>query len=285
MKITIAKSAGFCIGVKRALDIAVKTSQSNNNVFMLGDIVHNQEVIKTIKKSGIKKIKTLVRVSGDILLIRAHGAPKKTYQKAKQLGYKIIDATCPMVKEIHKTAQKYEKKGYQIIVIGDKKHAEVQGIVGQLEKKATVVPPSSKLKKENFFKIKKAAIVVQSTQNCTRVEKMFTKLEKYIPDLKFINTICAPTRRKQEEIKKMPLSNDLILIVGSKTSANTKRLYQIAKKINPHTHWIENEHEINPSWLKKVKTVGITAGSSTPKRLIDSVFRKITQISQTKLNQ
>ena len=152
MKINLAKSTGFCFGVKRALDIASKISKSNAEIEMLGDIVHNEDVVKLITKSGIKKIKRLRNGKNKILLIRAHGAPAKTFKKVLNLGYKIMDATCPMVKEIHKIVKSFEKKGYSIIIIGDKKHDEVQGIMGQLRNKAIVIDnikniPLGKIKK------------------------------------------------------------------------------------------------------------------------------------------
>ncbi len=285
MKINIAKSAGFCLGVKRALDIAKKTISQNKQVYMLGDIVHNTEVINQIKKMGIKKSKQLSQGPNKTILIRAHGAPKKTYQKASQLGYQIVDATCPMVKEIHSIAQRYEKNGYKIIVIGDKKHAEVQGIVGQLNKKAMVLPPTLNPNNEKFKKIKKAALIVQSTQDIEKVKKIAVFLQKKIKNLKFINTICAPTRAKQNEIKKMPHLHDVMLIIGSKRSANTKRLYQISKRNNPKSYWIENEEDIKVDWLKNVKSVGITAGSSTPQSSIQKAAKKIKKITETKQNR
>ncbi len=280
MKINLAKSAGFCVGVKRALDIAQETIRRRNQVYLLGDIVHNKKVIEDIKKLGIKKTTRLTQGQNKAILIRAHGAARATYQRAEKLGYKIIDATCPMVKEIHKIAQNHQRKGYALIVIGDKKHAEVQGIVGQLEKKAIVLAPNSRVQKKDFRNIKKAAVVTQSTQNIELVEKMVNKLSKQIPNLKFINTICVPTQKKHDEIKKMPGNNDIMLIIGSKRSANTKRLYQISKKINFRSYWIENEKDINPSWLKNVKSAGITAGSSTPQDTIDSTIKRLKKLSK-----
>jgi 4-hydroxy-3-methylbut-2-enyl diphosphate reductase len=278
MEINLAKSAGFCIGVKRALEIAQDCAHDSSKIYMLGDIVHNEAVVEKIKELGIKKITRLTKGSGKTILIRAHGAPEATYKKAKKLGYQIIDATCPMVKEIHKIAKSHEKDGYKVIVIGDQKHEEVQGIVGQLNKKAIVLTPNSYIKKKKLANIKRAAVVAQSTQNIDKVVKIVNQLRKYIPELKFINTICAPTQKKQNEIKKMPHDNNLMLIVGSKTSANTKRLYQISKAINPDTYWIKNAKDIKSSWFKNIKSVGITAGASTPKSSIKSVMCKLKKL-------
>jgi len=280
MKINLAKSAGFCFGVRRAVDIALKTPQLDYKVYMLGEIVHNEDVVRLIKKAGIKKIRKLTRGKNKILLIRAHGVPKKTFEKACRLGYKIVDATCPMVKEIHKIAKGMEQKGYAIIVIGDKKHDEVRGIIGQLKGKAMVIDNLRHLPLETIKGIKKAGVVVQSTQNLEKVLKIAQALKLYIPELKFFNTICKPTRMKQEEIKAMPLENDVMIILGSKTSANTRRLYEISKSLNPGSYWVESKEEIQFSWFKGMHSVGVTAGASTPESTTKEVISYLKQISQ-----
>lgn len=276
IKINLAKSAGFCFGVKRALDIALKTSGQSAKVYMLGDIVHNEEVVRQVNKAGIKTIKKLGPGKGKILLIRAHGASLDTLQKAAYLGYKIVDATCPMVKHIHKIVQEMEAKGYQIIVIGDKKHDEVQGIIGHLKTEAVVVDGLNTIPLRTIKKINKACVVVQSTQNLEKTLKIVVVLKQYIKELKFFNTICLPTRIKQEEIKRMPLQNDVMIIIGSRNSANTRRLYEISKSLNPRTYWINSKEQIKPDWFKDIKTVGVTAGASTP----DSTTQEIISLLQ-----
>jgi 4-hydroxy-3-methylbut-2-enyl diphosphate reductase len=264
MKINLAKSAGFCFGVKRALKIAFESAGLNKKIYMLGDIVHNEEVVKQVSRAGIKKIKRLTGGKDKILLIRAHGISKNTINNALKLGYRIIDATCPMVKEIHRIASDMEKKGFRIIIIGDKNHDEVWGVVGQLKGKAIVIDNKQDVPTEKIKKLKKACVVVQSTQNLDKVIEIVDTLRSYLKDLKFFNTICLPTRIKQQEIKKMPLENDVMIIIGSKASANTKRLYEISKSLNKRTHWVTSRPEIKIGWFKKAKSVGITAGASTP---------------------
>jgi 4-hydroxy-3-methylbut-2-enyl diphosphate reductase len=280
MKITIAKSAGFCFGVKRAIDIALESAKaSKGRVYLLGDIVHNENVVKTIESAGIKKTKKINNPGMDSLLIRAHGSAKKIFDRAENLGLKIIDATCPMVKEIHKIAIDMDKKGYKIIVIGDHKHDEVQGIVGQTKHKAIVLEELADIKKKLPRIIKKAAVVVQSTQNLEKVLKMRELLEERIEELKFFNTICSPTRMKQSEMKTMPKVNDCIIVIGSKTSANTKRLYQIAKSINKNSHWVNSADELKKRWFEGVQSVGITAGASTPDKTIATIKERIQKIT------
>ena len=275
MKINLAKSAGFCFGVKKAITTASQTARTKKSVFMLGDIVHNEKVVKQIQKTGIKKISRLSSGKGKTLLIRAHGCSRHTLERALKLGYKVIDATCPMVKEIHKIARRLENQGYRIIIIGDKKHDEVMGIVGQLKFKAIVIDKLQNIPLEKIKKITKAGIVVQSTQDLSILPEILKLLHRYIPEISFHNTICNPTRNKQNEVKTMPLENSVMIIIGSKTSANTKRIYEISKSLNKNSYWVNSTKEINKNWLNNAKNVGITAGASTPESSIKEVIAKI----------
>ncbi|OIO35257.1 MAG: 4-hydroxy-3-methylbut-2-enyl diphosphate reductase [Candidatus Omnitrophica bacterium CG1_02_44_16] len=279
MKINLARSAGFCFGVKRAIDIAYRTLLSNKNVYMLGNIVHNEKVAKKLKNAGLKKTEKLNNGKNKILLIRAHGASLRTINKARKLGYRIVDATCPMVKEIHRLARQAESEGRAIIVIGDKKHDEVRGIIGQLKIKAIVISGPEDVPLEKIKKIKKAAIVAQSTQNIVKVLKIAELLRHHIRDLKFFNTICQPTRTKQQEMQNMPLENDAMIIIGSKASANTQRLYEISRSLNARSYWVRSKKDIKPRWFKEVRSVGITAGASTPNDTTKEIVAYIKKIA------
>jgi 4-hydroxy-3-methylbut-2-enyl diphosphate reductase len=274
MKVTLAKSAGFCFGVKRAIDMALKNASCGKNICMLGDIVHNEFVVRQIEKAGIRKIDSLSKGQGRSLLIRAHGIPQALLEKARGLGYQIIDATCPMVKEIHKIVRSMEETGYSIIVIGDKDHDEVRGIIGQLRHKATVIDSPGNMPGKKF---KKACVVVQSTQNIEKVDRIIKGLRPLAQELKFFNTICKPTAIRQEEARCLPLKNELMIIIGSRSSANTKRLYEISKRLNPDSHWIESINGLKEEWLKGVKTVGISAGASTPEAVTKEVVAFLKQ--------
>jgi 4-hydroxy-3-methylbut-2-enyl diphosphate reductase len=278
MKVNLAKSAGFCFGVKRAINIALKSGKANKNIFMLGDIVHNEDVVRKVRKYGIKKIKRLGNGTGKILLIRAHGTSREVIKKAKKLGYKITDATCPMVKEIHRIAIDMEKKGFRIIVIGDKKHDEVLGIIGQLRNKAILIHDIAELNLKKIKGIKKACVVAQSTQDLDKVINISTVLKKSIKNLKFFNTVCGPTRMKQKEIRIIPRDNDAVLVIGSKNSANTRRLYEIAKSLNPNTYWVNTKKDINSEWFRGISRVGITAGASTPEETIKEAINYISSL-------
>ena len=278
MIINLAKSAGFCFGVKRAITLALETAKNNRKVYMLGDIVHNEEVVEQIKKVGIKQIRKLSAGKNKILLIRAHGSAARIINRGKKLGYKIVDATCPMVKEIHKIARSAQTRDLYLIVIGDKKHDEVLGIIGQIESRSIIIDQLQNIPKSVKY-IKKAVVVVQSTQNLTNVTKIVHQLKKNIPYLEFHNTICQPTRTKQEEIKNLPLKNDLMLVIGSKNSANTQRLYEISKSLNSQSYWISSAKEIKKKWFENIKSVGITAGASTPESTIQKVIKQLSTLA------
>jgi 4-hydroxy-3-methylbut-2-enyl diphosphate reductase len=264
VKINVAKTGGFCFGVRRALAIALQTAQSGARVEMLGDIVHNEDVVKKMNSAGIRTIKKLGKGDGKILLIRAHGASQEVFDKALKRGYTIVDATCPKVRKIYKLAEISKHQGCEVIIIGDRNHDEVRGIVGQLKGKAIVIDSLARIPLKTIKRISKACVVVQSTQNLDTTLRILARLKKHIKSLAFYNTICKPTRVKQREIKTLPLKNDVMIIIGSRTSANTRRLFEIAKSINKRTHWIQSEVELKAAWFKGARNVGVMAGASTP---------------------
>jgi len=276
-KIQLARSAGFCFGVKRAIKMARELAQSGGDIRMLGDIVHNETVIREMEHAGIRKIHRLGSGQGKTLLIRAHGASKSTHAAARKRGYTIADATCPMVHEIHRIVERMDQDGRRIIVIGDPKHDEVLGIIGQIRRKALVINGAGPIPEQAIRRIRRAAIVIQSTQNLNKIQPLIDKLLALIPDAKFFNTICKPTHLKQEEIKTMPEVNEVMIVIGSRTSANTQRLYEIAKAKNPRSYWIESADELKRAWFKGVRSVGVTAGASTPDETTRAVIAAIRQ--------
>ena len=289
-KITIqlARTAGFCFGVKRAIHMAHELTRSGGTtqarpwrgpVHMLGDLVHNQDVIARLEKAGIKKIARLGNGHGKTLLIRAHGAGKCLMTQARRRGYKIVDATCPMVRAIHKIVKRMDRKGYRIIVLGDRRHEEVQGIVGQIRNKTLIIDRIENIPWPQIKKIRRAAIVVQSTQNMDHILPIVAALRGKISEVSFFNTICRPTRMKQAEMKTMPLNHDVVIVIGSRSSANTRRLYEISRALNPHSHRIESAAQINPLWLKKAGSIAITAGASTPQSATRSVIKRLRELT------
>jgi 4-hydroxy-3-methylbut-2-enyl diphosphate reductase len=247
---------------------------------MIGDIVHNEDVVKEINEAGIKKITKLMNGKGKMLLVQAHGSCNSILKSALERGYTIVDATCPMVKEIHRIVKKAESHGRRIIIIGDKHHDEVHGITGQLKRKAIIIDNPDRIPAipKN---IRAVTVVVQSTQNLSKASAVVEKLKGMIDDLEFCNTICKPTKIKQEEIKHLPLANDCVIVIGSKKSANTKRLFEISKSLNPRTYWVQSQKNLKKSWFKGMSSVGVTAGASTPDATTNKIIGTIKKLALT----
>ncbi len=279
MEINLARTAGFCFGVRRAIKIALKEATKSSSVYMLGDIVHNEHVVRDINQSGIKVVSEMERIpEGGTILLRAHGSRPDVYSDAGSQGLTIVDATCPMVVEIHDEAKLLESQGYKIAIIGDHNHDEVLGIAGQIKSSIVFATPREAREHKGYYK--KLGVVVQSTQDIENVRTIVSELITKASELRFINTICKPTKDHQEEIRTMPTENDLMIIVGSFTSANTIRLTEIARGINPRTHQVQSASDIDPAWFDRVERVGVSAGASTPDYIIKEVVERIAEIGE-----
>ena len=277
-KINVAKYSGFCFGVKRAVKMALEESRKSNNVIMLGDIVHNEHVVKKIDDAGVKVKNDLATDDPGTLLLRAHGAVPEVYEEASGMNYKVVDATCPLVLEIHEIVRTMDEEKYRIVVIGDYGHDEVIGISGQV-KDAIIIAKPEDVKDKMPKKTRKLGIVVQSTQNIDNARKIIAELVPYCQELKFVDTICKPTKLYQAEIRKMPHENDVMIIVGSFTSANTKRLTEISRDLNQRSYQVESSQDLEKKWFESVENIGITAGASTPDWIIEEVVDRIKELT------
>ena len=276
MKIIIAKDAGYCFGVRDAVDLAYDVANSEGNVYMLGDIVHNEKVVSDLNNSGAKVVESLDEIpENSSVLFRAHGTKTKTWEDAKKKNIKIVDATCPLVHEIHKEVKDLSMDGRQIYVIGDHGHDEVVAIADKVPNSIVI---STVKEAENLKKVKRAGVVSQSTQTIENVQEIINILMTKVFDLHFVNTICYPTKRNQEQIKELAKVADLMLIIGSFTSANSKRLTLLSKNINENTYQVTCSDELHHNWFKNVSLVGISAGASTPDYLIEDVKNTIEKI-------
>lgn len=275
MKICLAKHSGFCFGVQRAIKIAQETATQHTQVYIKGGLVHNELVCKGIEQQGIKRIDTLKAIpSGATLIVKAHGEALETYYKAKEKHITIIDATCPMVKDIHKKAKEMETKGYQIVIVGDRNHEETKGILGNV-KNGLVIENKSELKEFKNTIGRKVSVVCQSTQNIENVSEVVGGLTKYTEELCFLNTICHPTRLRQAEIEKLAKTCQAVIVVGSKQSANTKRLYQVAKRINRNAFWVVSDN-VKKSTFCQFRTIAVIGGASTPQDTLKSIKEKLS---------
>tara|TARA_B100001029_G_C15042281_1_gene444513 strand:+ start:921 stop:1769 length:849 start_codon:yes stop_codon:yes gene_type:complete len=282
MKIIVAKDAGYCFGVRDAVNMAYDATEKFGSVYMLGDIVHNERVVKDLANAGAKVVETLDDVPNDSpVLFRAHGTINELWEESKQKNMNVIDATCPLVHEIHREIKKLSENKRKIIVIGDHGHDEVVAIANQVDNAIIISTPEEAKKMKKW---RKAGVVSQSTQTIENVQEIMNILMTKVFDLHFVNTICFPTKRNQEQIKMLAETSDVMIIIGSFTSANSKRLTQLALEKNKNSYQVTCANDVKKEWFGSVKQVGISAGASTPDELIEEVKDKISMIKEEILN-
>ena len=276
MKILLAKDAGYCFGVRDAVDLAYETAEKYGDVYMLGHIVHNENVVHALDEAGAKVVDNLDEVPDDKpILFRAHGTSVDTWVDAKAKDMNIVDATCPLVWEIHEEVKKLESEGRKIIIVGDHGHDEVVGIASQVKDPIIVGTPKEA---KALRKTKRAGVVSQSTQTIENVQEIINIIMTKVFDLRFVNTICFPTKRNQIQIKELAKQCDVMIVIGSFTSANSKRLTALAKARNKNSYQVTCADEIQIDWLAGAEVVGLSAGASTPDNIIDEVLTKIKEI-------
>ncbi|MDC0145109.1 4-hydroxy-3-methylbut-2-enyl diphosphate reductase [bacterium] len=285
MNIIVAKSAGYCFGVRDAVNIAYETAEKYGNVYMLGDIVHNEKVVADLEKVGAKVVQNLSEVPKDSpVLFRAHGTKTDIWKEAKNKNLKIIDATCPLVHEIHHEVKKLESEKRQIIIIGDHGHDEVVAIADQVTKRKPIIISNPEEAKE-LRRYKRAGIVSQSTQMIENLQDIMDVLLQKVYDLRFVNTICFPTKRNHERIKELSVNCDVMIVIGSFTSANSKRLTELAVERNDKSYQVTGKEDLKKEWFYNVKNVGISAGASTPDYLIQEVKEQIKKFEREFSNE
>jgi 4-hydroxy-3-methylbut-2-enyl diphosphate reductase len=280
MKVLLAKDAGYCFGVRDAVNLAYETAEKEGEVYMLGHIVHNENVVTELEKTGTKVIDDLNEVPNNKpILFRAHGTIPKVWDEAEKKGINIVDATCPLVIEIHEEVRKLAAENRRIIIIGDHGHDEVSGIKEQVQDSIVVANPEEA---KRLKKMKKAGVVSQSTQMIENVQDIINVLIKKVFDLRFVNTICFPTRRNHEQIKSLAELSDIMIVIGSFTSANSKRLTELAKERNERTYQVTCANDLDSAWFQQTDTVGVSAGASTPDNIIESVTTTIKSFGKVK---
>ena len=283
MKILVAKDAGYCFGVRDAVNLAKKSGDDFQEVYMLGDIVHNETVVDDLNKRGSKVVESLNDIPEDKpVLFRAHGTDPETWKKAQKKKLNIIDATCPLVTEIHEEIKELESENRRTIIIGDHNHDEVVGIAAQVKDPIII---SCVDEAKELGKMKRAGVVSQSTQMIENVQEILNVLSEKVYDLRFVNTICFPTRRNHDQIKKLSNICDLMIVIGSFTSANSKRLTQLSLERNKNSYQVTCADDINASWFDGIESVGISAGASTPDNLIEDVIAKVKLFSKIKVKE
>ena len=279
MEVLLAKSAGFCFGVKRAVDRVYELAQTSAKIYTYGPIIHNEEVVDDLEKKGVSVIETkeeLSQIKEGVIVIRSHGVAKEIYDQIEQQGLECVDATCPFVKRIHNIVEKESANGKQILIIGNAGHPEVEGIMGWSSTPAMVAECAEEIEQIHCNPDQPVCIVSQTTFNYNKFQELVEIIRKKGYDILVLNTICNATEERQSEAAMIARDVDAMIVIGGKHSSNTQKLFEICKKECQDTYYIQTKEDLDLSVLQSISNVGITAGASTPNKIIEEV-QKICQ--------
>ncbi len=274
MEIKLAKTAGFCFGVERAMQQVYEQIAKGNKIYTYGPIIHNEEVVKDLKSKGVEVIHSdeeLSEITEGTVIIRSHGVPKEICEKIERQGLTCLDATCPFVKKIHRIVSEESAKGRDIVIIGNDKHPEVEGIKGWCETPAVVVESEEEAEKYTTNNPKGVCIVSQTTFNYNKFKDLVEIFLKKGYSISTVNTICNATEERQTEAREIAKAADVMIVIGDRHSSNTGKLYEICLQECKNTHFIQTLDDLNLELPKSIPCVGITAGASTPKNIIEEV--------------
>lgn len=283
MTVELAESAGFCFGVKRAIDsVYTLAEKSTGPVCTLGPIIHNEQVVKDLEKRGVSVVSDVGELSGDgkdTLVIRSHGVAKSVIDELEKKHIRYEDATCPFVKKIHTTVSEYSSKGYAVIIIGTATHPEVQGILGWTDGTGIVIETPQEAEAFTLDNVdKKLCIVAQTTFNYKKFQELVEILSKKGYDILAVNTICNATSTRQQEAEKLAARSDAMLVIGGTHSSNSRKLYEICKNQCENTFFIQTVDDLRTISLDSFTSLGITAGASTPNNIIQEVLEACQKI-------
>lgn len=275
MNVLVAEKCGFCPGVRNAITLAQRTLETDEKVSSLGHIIHNEDVVKQLSEAGLETVSSIDQIESGTVLIRSHGATLEEFEKIKEKGLKIVDATCVLVRRVQKIARQLNEEGYKVIMIGDADHPEVKAVVGYAND-VEVVGSEADLDKLNSKK--KLGIICQTTQSPDHFAGMIAAIAKRgFTEMKVINTLCRETMERQEAAVKLCRQVDIMFVLGGLHSANTRKLAELCKKHNPQTYHLQNWAELDKKTLSGKQTAGVTAGASTPDEVIEEFVRRLRE--------
>ena len=282
MQVTVAKTAGFCFGVKRAVDMVKEQAVSGKKVYTYGPIIHNEEVTNELARMGVQVISEKDEwntLQKGTIVIRSHGVTRAEEEKMRQLGFEVVDATCPFVKKIHRIVEEQSIQGRRIIVIGDAKHPEVMGIIGWCKNDAVVLDTIEEAEKICLFEGEKVCIVAQTTFNYKKFQELVEIISKKGYDILVLDTICNATSERQKETRELAAKSDAMIVIGGMHSSNTRKLYEISQNECVNTYYIQKLSDLDLTEFKSFRSVGITAGASTPNNIIEEVHKTMVEKS------
>ena len=278
--VVVAESAGFCFGVKRAVEIVENQIKetSGKPIYTYGPIIHNEIVVSEFEANGVKVLEEdvpLDTVEPGIVIIRSHGVAHKVIQELQEKGFEIVDATCPFVLKIHKLVQEFDEKGYRIVIVGNESHPEVCGIIGWIPSGEYVcISSAEEFEALNLPKDKIIGIVSQTTFNYDKFQEIVEIISQKGYDICAKNTICSATEERQKEAVRISQNSEAMIVIGGKSSSNSRKLFEICQENCKNTYFIQTKDDLDLSVLQSIDDVGITAGASTPKKIIEEVQEK-----------
>lgn len=279
MNVVLAKSAGFCFGVKRAVDTVYEEIEKGKAIYTFGPIIHNEEVVSDLEKRGVVVVNDVEELKDKpqgTVVIRAHGVEKGICEQIEAMGFQIVDATCPFVLKIHRLVERYSSEGCQIVIVGNEAHPEVKGIKSWSSAESTTVI-SDKEDAGNYMadNSKKVCIVSQTTFNYNKFQELVEIINEKGYDIIVLNTICNATEERQTEAKAIASQVDAMIVIGGRNSSNTQKLFEICNNECKNTYYIQTVKDLEPAGFKSVDNVGITAGASTPNNIIEEVQKNV----------
>ena len=278
-KILVARTAGFCFGVKRAVEkVYEQVNMGKQNIYTYGPIIHNEEVVTDLEKKGVRVLENeqeLKNLMEGTVVIRSHGVPKEIYEVFEEKGLECVDATCPFVRKIHKIVERESKAGRHIIIVGNDTHPEVEGIKGWCEGPVTVISSHEEAENLAFPEGEKLCVVSQTTFNYNKFQELVEIFEKKRYDKVVLNTICSATEERQMEARQIACEADTMIVIGGRHSSNTQKLYEICRKECENTYYIQTLVDLDTKPFQCIGCVGITAGASTPNNIIEEVQKHV----------
>ncbi|HET6455736.1 MAG TPA: 4-hydroxy-3-methylbut-2-enyl diphosphate reductase [Armatimonadota bacterium] len=277
MQVVLAESAGFCYGVKRAMDGVMQVArESGKPIYTLGPLIHNPQVIEKLESEGVKSVHELSEIpGGSVVVMPSHGVSKPVMDQARESGLEIIDLTCPFVSKVHRLAEQLVSEGYQVVVLGDPGHTEVKGIMSRAGEGAVAVSHAEDLSSHELGK--RVGVLAQTTQRPDEYRMLVAEVALRAYEVRGFNTICNATTDRQQSALELASDVDVMIIVGGRNSANTRRLAEMCSSV-VRTHHIEVAGELDPKWFRKTEKVGVTAGASTPGWIIEEVVKKLESL-------
>ena len=279
MDVTVAKTAGFCFGVKRAVEkVYEQIEKGKTPIYTFGPIIHNEEVVRDLEERGVKVLETaeeLRQLTDGVVVIRSHGVGKDIYDILEKNGIEIIDATCPFVKKIHRIVSEQNENGRRVIIVGNGKHPEVEGIKGWGNDDTLVIETAEEFEKLQISDGEKLCIVAQTTFKYNKFQDLVEKISKTRYDILVLNTICNATQERQVEARQIASQVDVMIVIGGRNSSNTQKLYEICRRECKETYYIQTLKDFKPEKAGSVRSVGITAGASTPNQIIEEVHTNV----------